>query len=325
MYTFDLEGELRPERLLAFELDDFCFEFEVDKNSGKVCQLMVSFPINSNEVATYRHSPNKDINSHINLNRPRWDIVQDMVLQISGMWGIWGLQGILVNDALTTFIPESEEDKLAISVNNFRVSRTKKPYLEDLPRLKPEYIILPIITAVQRKSHDVRLSFYRRGLKDVLNGEYIEAFYDFYFMLESTYGEGKTKNTHIQKKFLESEFLSSTIEETVLSSQYKYSLPAELRSRYQVDYAGLTVSTFIEKIVKLRGFLHHHNNKRHDGWQPTKQDDYRLEAFMLQDICCRVGVELFYESVEESNAKAVYQELVEKYIRNEEPTVSLKF
>ncbi|TRW48713.1 hypothetical protein FM042_06940 [Aliidiomarina halalkaliphila] len=325
MYTFELVGALRPERLLAFELDDFRFEFGVDKDSGEVRELMISFSVHANDVATYSDSSNDKIKAHINLSQPRWERVVEMVHHISGMWGIWGLQDVLVNEATTTFIPESDKDKLAITVNNFKVKRARQPFLGDLPRLKPEYVVMPIITAVKMKNHDVRLSFYRRALQDVLNGEYIEAFYDYYFMLESTYGEGKTKNTHIQKKFLESELLSSTIEETVLSKQYKYSLPAELRSRYQVDYAGLTVSTFIEKIVKLRGFLHHHNNKRCDGWKPTKQDDYRLEAFMLQDICCRVGVELFYESVEESNAKAVYQELVEKYIRNEEPTVSLKF
>lgn len=97
----------------------------------------------------------------------------------------------------------------------------------------------------------------------------------------------------------------------------------ELRAKYQRDYGGLTVSAFIEKIVKLRGFLHHHNNKRRDGWQPTKQDNYRLEAFMLQDICCRVGVELFYESVQEANAKAVYRELIEKHLRKEAPSVKV--
>lgn len=239
MYTFELVGALRPERLLAFELDDFRFEFGVDKDSGEVRELMISFSVHANDVATYSDSSNDKIKAHINLSQPRWERVVEMVHHISGMWGIWGLQDVLVNEATTTFIPESDKDKLAITVNNFKVKRARQPFLGDLPRLKPEYVVMPIITAVKMKNHDVRLSFYRRALQDVLNGEYIEAFYDYYFMLESTYGEGKTKNTHIQKKFLESELLSSTIEETVLSKQYKYSLPAELRSRYQVDYAGL--------------------------------------------------------------------------------------
>ncbi len=323
MYTFELFGALRPERLLAFELDDFRFEFDVCKDSGEIRKLMVSFPIDENDVATYNESPYETTKANISLKQPRWERVLEVVLHIGGAWGLWGLQEILVNDAVTTYIPESGEDERAITVNNFKVTRSKQPFLEDLPRLKPEYLVLPIITAVKTENHDVRLSFYRRGLQDVLNGEYIEAFYDFYFMLESTYGDGQTKNTNIQKKFIEAEFLRLTIEETVLSKSYKNGLPIELRSRYESDYGGLEVSAFIKKIVKIRGLLHHHNNKRHDGWQPTKQNNYRLEALMLQDICCRVGIELFYESVNQTDAEAVYKQLIEKHLRNEAPNVKI--
>lgn len=323
-YTFELVGALRPERILAFELDDFRFEFGIDKDSGEIRELMVSFPIRVNEVATYKASPKETIKAHTNLSQPRWDRVKEIIRSAEAMWGLWGLQEIRVNEALVTYIPESDEEKSTITVNNFQSTRSKMPSLADMPRLKPEYIILPIITGVKEGSHDIRLSFYRRGLQDVVNGEYIEAFYDFYFMLESSFGDGKTKNSQIQQKLLQAELLTTAMADTVFSDSYEGGLPFELRARYQADYANLTSSEFIKKLVKLRGFLHHHNSKRTDGWKPTRQEDFRLEAFMLQDICCRVGVELFFENIQKYEAEEDYKKLIDKHLKGKLPRINLE-
>jgi len=324
MYTFELVGALRPERLLAFELDDFRFEFGVDKDSEQVRELMVSFPISVNEIATSKASLKGTTNADINLRQPRWERVQEIIRSAEAMWGLWGLQEIRVSEALISYIPESDEESSAITVNHFQVTRSKIPFLDDLPKLQLEYVIVPIITAVKERSHDVRISFYRRGVQDVLNGEYIEAFYDFYFMLESSFGDGKTKNSQIQQKLLQAELLTTAIADTVFSDSYEGGLPSELRSRYQADYANLTSSEFIKKLVKLRGFLHHHNSKRTDGWKPTRQEDFRLEAFMLQDICCRVGVELFFENIQKYEAEEDYKKLIDKHLKGKLPRINLE-
>jgi len=44
----------------------------------------------------------------------------------------------------------------------------------------------------------------------------------------------------------------------------------------------------IEKLVELRGFLHHHTLKRKGIWKPEWQETYELDALVFQGVAYNV-------------------------------------
>jgi hypothetical protein len=58
---------------------------------------------------------------------------------------------------------------------------------------------------------EVPLNFFRRGLLDVYDGAYIEAIYDFFFVLETCFGGGKYKKAQVLTAFQASGRLRSCV------------------------------------------------------------------------------------------------------------------
>jgi hypothetical protein len=62
---------------------------------------------------------------------------------------------------------------------------------------------------------EIPLNVFRRGMLDVSERNYIEAIYDFYFILETLFGEGKFKSAAVSNAFLDSSQLRSCVERAV--------------------------------------------------------------------------------------------------------------
>lgn len=292
-YTFKLHGQIKPKEIIAFEVDDFRFEFVLENTL--IDSIVVSFPIGSDDVPKIDESKTEGVKFDIKFVYPRWNELEVIIRQIEGMWSIWGLESIDISSNTIKWIPESEEEKEQIKIYKFQMDKIKfKP--EDIEPVGFNLLARPIISAVRDKNHDVVLSFFRRGSNAIKKAEYIEAFYDFYFMIESHYGNGKTRNSAIEKELISSKYLEGYINKLLKNNKYIYSLPTELREKFKIEYS-LTSQEFIKKIVKLRGFLHHHNTKRNNGWDPDKQTTYKLEAFLLQDICLNVSMEILDKTI----------------------------
>jgi len=292
-YTFKLHGQVKPKEITAFEVDDFRFEFILE--STLIDSIIVSFPVSQDQVPRINKSKTAGVKFDINIVHPRWDELETIIRQIEGMWSLWGVESIDISGHTIKWLPESKAEKELIELNDFQVGR-REFTPEEIEPVSFNLLARPIITAVKDKKHDVVLSFFRRGFNDIRRAEYIEAFYDFYFMLESHYGNGKTRNTAIERELISSKSLETYINKIIKDNNYMNRLPVELRLKFSQEYR-ITASEFIKKIVKLRGFLHHHNTKRKNGWDPGKQTAYKLEAFLLQDICLNVSMEILDKTI----------------------------
>ena len=104
-------------------------------------------------------------------------------------------------------------------------------------------------------------SFWREGENEMFSGRFINAFYNFYFVLEGLYGNGKWNNREIEAEFKSSSELGASIDACqraphqtnhiqqifdMLPDQKKRSLP--------------THDTLIELIIRTRNRLHHFSN-----------------------------------------------------------------
>lgn len=115
-------------------------------------------------------------------------------------------------------------------------------------------------------------SFWREGENDWQTGKYINAFFNFYFILEGLYGKGKTKNNHIEGEFMKSARLLQSINEFV-----KEHNSAELAKLFpRVDLSDVPTSDqLVRLLVNTRGLLHHfQNNPNREQGSPLAHQNY---------------------------------------------------
>lgn len=114
---------------------------------------------------------------------------------------------------------------------------------------------------------------------------FINAFYNFYFILEDLYGSGKTKNYDILKVLRSSDEFKES-----LNWIFKTQLNDDRHKTNLYNFCneeGITynINGLIELLVKVRGNLHHYSSRstKHIG-TPFNQDDFESIAFMTMGL-----------------------------------------
>lgn len=308
-YTFKIQGRIKPAQLVPFEVDELRFEFFIEK--GFIREIIVSFPISYSDLPTIIQRPKPGVALHINMKSPRLSAIEEIMRSIAGLWSFWGLESIDIHFPKHEWIAENEDEKKRLQLFNWTYGKKE---LEDheIPTVSFDLLARPIISAVKTKNHDVILSFYRRGCNDIKNEEYIEAIYDFYFVLESAYANGKNKNYAVEKEFLKSEKLREHIESVRDNQELTRFLKPEDRPKYRTILNGKSVEEIIKFIVKTRGFLHHHTQKRKDIWNPEKQELFKVEAIFFQNLCYIVAFDIFAERTYNAEVIKEYENLIRK-------------
>lgn len=183
------------------------------------------------------------------------------------------------------FIAETEEEEKQVQVHNFCF---KKEY-PDCPASLDEEGLGRIIRS---KEHYVSLivpqAFYREGTNEFASKRYINAFYNFYFILEDFYGKGKTKNKDIAEEFRSSKWFRRFVDEVVkdINKYARHRINIEgfcKRERAAYDTDGI-----IELLLKVRGSLHHYSGRssKHQG-TPFDHEDFESIAFLTMGLAAR--------------------------------------
>lgn len=290
-YLFSIEGDLRPDLVFPFEANGFRYEFQRDK-TGFLTGIMVAVDV---PVSTLRPKLTPISGSvpvaNIEVSSLGLLQIQQDLRVVEGLLAPYGLHSINLREPKQEWIPENEEEKAQLSVSSWH------HYTSHLPRGKTKpspfsFVVHSILAAKEVAPYEMALSFLRKGYLDMEEWRYIEAIYDFYFMLETLYGNGKTKNVDVQREFLASPILVACIEKE-LSDPENIDLfisDPECATAFRKKYQGKTPEEIIASMVKLRGFLHHQSRKRRDGWHPEDQEAFKTEAVLFQVIC----LEVFY-------------------------------
>ena len=86
-YTFKIRGRIKPAQLVPFEVEEFRFEFLLEK--GFIKEIIVSFPISDCDLPTIIQRPKPGVSLHINMKSPRlWGRREVRLLQGVDRWGI---------------------------------------------------------------------------------------------------------------------------------------------------------------------------------------------------------------------------------------------
>jgi hypothetical protein len=184
------------------------------------------------------------------------------------------------------FIAETEEEEKRIEVHGLCF---KKEYPEYPASLDEEGFGRIIRNKENYVSLIVPQAFYREGTNEFTSRRYINAFYNFYFILEDFYGKGKTKNKDIAKEFRSSEQFRGFVDWVIKDINDKY---AQHRIRIErfCKEKKVTYDTdgLIELLLKVRGNLHHYSSRssKHQG-TPLDNEDFASIAFLTMGLAVR--------------------------------------
>jgi hypothetical protein len=198
---------------------------------------------------------------------------------------IGSLKSIEWDAPTENFIAETEEEKELVQVHDVCF---KKEY-PDYPASLDEEGFGRII---RNKEHYVSLivpqAFYREGTNEFTSRRYINAFYNFYFILEDLYGKGKTRNKDIAEEFKSSkefrEFVDGVIKDINKYNRHRVNIERFCKE----ERVGYDIDGIIELLLKVRGRLHHYSGRssKHQG-TPFDHEDFESVAFMTMGLAVR--------------------------------------
>ncbi|HWR88426.1 MAG TPA: hypothetical protein VN277_08410, partial [Acidiferrobacterales bacterium] len=125
---------------------------------------------------------------------------------------------------------------------------------------------------------------------------YVDAIYDFYFVLESLFSNGHTKNRKVKGQFRQSNILQTAVGKGLASGLVQKVLARDerLKQEFAVRYLKKAHNEITDSFVELRGFLHHHSVMRPNVWHPEEHHRFKLDALVLSSVCFNVLSELTF-------------------------------
>lgn len=310
IYRFPVEGRVRPSVNVPIPARGWLFEFKTA--NGLVTHVEVTVPLpNESDWPSIQESPKDGVKLHLYPKTPHLPWVQRELRVLQGLLGIFGLRSIDLDSPEVKWIPESEEERRKLKVHAF--SSKSEPLPDDqIPPLSFDLIARSVLAADAASDIEVALNFFRRGMLDVFSRSYIEAIYDFYFVLESEFGGGKFKKAAVLTSFNESAVLRSHVERAIsdpgLMLQDKHN-----HDQFASSYAKMTVEQALSRIVELRGYLHHHTAKRRDNWHPDDHRCYEVDALFLQSVAYNVVFGLAERYLWDTAVASQYEALAKQY------------
>ena len=283
-YQFAVHGPIRLAVNAPIESRGWTVEFgTVD---GMVTHVSVTVPLkDADQWPTVTKNPSPGIKARVDVNTPHLSFVQREIRALQGLLALYGLRSIDVNHPKFEWIPESEDEKRNLQLLRFEI-RQQKPPDEELSPLSFDILARAVFASDAATDSDVPFSFFRRGMSDVAEQNYIEAFYDFFSVLETMFADGKFKSVAVLEAFRRSTQLRSAVQEALTNPN-----PVDdekLTKEYQAVYGQLTIDEALARIVELRGFLHHHAKRRRDTWHPDDQERFACDALFMQEVAFNV-------------------------------------
>lgn len=284
-YTFRLRGNLYVDQSLVYQKGNWVYRFHGSGTFASAISVTIKdvpqeyWP----EVAS---NPQPGVRAHINLRDPHGPFIIHDVLNIASLLGPFGVHDVETDSVKIGWVPQSKEEAAALPITNSERSFSSPSPNPEGP-LPPDLIARCIIGARQSDENQIPLSFFRRGMEDIHNRRYIEAFYDFYFIFETLFANGKTDTKKVLKEYLSSgEFCRNA--EILFSDPRVESCLKHIDARKFTQVIGpKDKETLFKYLILTRGKLHHHHMKQSQKtlkWDPKNQKDYYFEAALANEL-----------------------------------------
>jgi len=273
------------------------FEFETENGFAKAIRITSS--ISEDEWPRY--------DSHgkiLSLHNDRMIFIE---MEIRGLEGILSLFGVTAIDAENweiIFTPESEDEEKRLQITSFRQRTSKRAPVTSFT-LDPDTLTKAVAASlyVELEPLNFPLSFYRKARRSMIEGHFIGAYYDFYFVLETLYGNGKTKNHAVKAEFKKSSLLRRAAQDCLDFTETNFA-DVKTRTEFVKKFQSFDADSLMDYLVEKRGFLHHHTARNRNIWHPAYETEFETDALMIQGIALQVLVEEVYTLFESDRVKA---------------------
>lgn len=203
---------------------------------------------------------------------------------------LFGMRKVYWENAEYSVIPETEEEELKTKIIGWNTKRKNEP---DIVHVSESQLGVILDDRVKCEKLIDPLSFYREGKLDLESRRYINAYYNFYFVLEGLYGNQKTKNKDIAQEFKNSKGLTKAVDiavNKILDAKLKQSISDLVtQKKRQFDVEGI-----IDLLVLTRGELHHFtNNPKRLQATPFNHEKFQDITHFIMVIAFLVSVSYF--------------------------------
>lgn len=285
---FKTNGDLKLDKHVTFQHEKRKYDLEVDVD-GYLISIAVTFRLPPNLTPTIEATPDVGVKAHITIPTSiETDEILDNLRTAEGLLSFYGLKEIKLISPHQEWIPETPEEKESLQIPSFSLGSANSRSKDDDP-LPVDLVIRNIIAAASAKNYQVALSFYRKGCLDMDERRYIDAFYDFFFVLEHLYGNGQFKSKQVKENFCSSAELMKAVVDEKQSFHLivPFNSPAEQKKCLD-HYTNNSAEDILGMIVDLRGELHHHSSKKKDAWHPEDHSQYRVPTMFCQRVAFKV-------------------------------------
>lgn len=289
-FTFGVDGNLTLTETFPVETKYYRYEFVRDRSL--VTHIAVSLPVpNESDWPNVVVNPAPGVKLELRVNTPQLPFVQLELRTLQGALAPYGVRNINIEDPLIEWLPENDEERSRLPFNNYH-RQSNRPDPNSFKPVPFDLVARIVIATDRLVEFETPLNFFRRGCRDIEDRQYVYAIYDFYFVLETLFVNGKFKKHDVVAAFRKSQALCAAVDLLLKDPGPAFTTNKIIIAEFARTYQALGRERCIEKLVELRGFLHHHTLKRKGIWKPEWQRLYELDALVFQGIAYNVVFEI---------------------------------
>ncbi len=285
----DVKGHIFILSPISIDCGDYRFEF-LPSETGQLEFISVSKEVPADRIEEFRGSIQPadgdtpisitigtDLHTHQELV-DQLQMVESALAYSSG----FALQKINWDTPDQEYVGETEEDQDILGVSAFSYERSypqtpavvKEDTLVPLIQLAPDYNELRVVKA-----------FWREGMAHFQSFQYVQAFYQFYFVIEDFFASGKSGKNAVMSEFRKSrDFIKQcerSLQETLKDSRHS----TNLRQYFENFNCEESAQGLAELLFEMRGALHHYSSRsiRAKG-TPFNQKDFETIALLTMHL-----------------------------------------
>jgi hypothetical protein len=281
------EGTTRiPRSPFSVVFHPYLLQFEADE-TRRVIAVTVE-----RRVEQYKHLLpvlTHPTENHSSLTYPDNPVHADIlaVLQyLESVGSFWcGIKQIMWERADFDWLPESDAERNELVVWDLRI---EEKYQEIFTEIDESLVRLLLQRRSLHERLTVPLAFYREGKNDFERFRYVQAFMNFYFMIEGLFGGGRP-NYRVKEEFKAAPTLVVAAADAaqVISGSPRHI--AALRSLTRSGDRAVDAATVLDWLVDLRGAVHHYSVKdSRPQAHPNNQREFEPAAFLSMAVCVKL-------------------------------------
>jgi hypothetical protein len=272
-YTYPVTGDIFMPEHWPIAWDKYRVTWKVVDNKAE----SVTISVHTTEIGflpTIQPSKKPGIAADVQMGAdPFHDEAESILRTGCGLLGFFAQADIDFDRPTIEWEPESEEERSRLQMFSFSTGPSERK-----PPLPIQYDIVArcFLAAIPASDKEIPLSFIARGRRAMGQGSYIDAFYSYFFFFETQFAPGYSNPKEVTKRFKASpDFMNAFAEAR------KLAMPELKRVRGLRELVAKSNEEIVEHLVKTRGMLHHHAQRKGGSWHPEKHDQFEKEALML--------------------------------------------